>query len=114
MPAYEYWCQPCHRRFERLLPAPEDLIPCPSCGAPSRKLISGFAVMGKAKPGPMRAAWPHSWEATHGGNPEVLKYWQQRIEREMRLEEKYPELKPSLPEATGEERHHHHPHHHHH
>jgi hypothetical protein len=75
-------------------------------------MISGFAVVGRASPGPMRTAWPHSWEATQGGDREVLRYWRRRIEGEMRLEEKYPELKPNLAQGTGEEPHHHHPHHH--
>ncbi len=111
MPAYEYWCQACQHRFERLLPTPEGQMPCPRCGADARKAISAFAITGRADPGPMRSAWPHSWEATQGGNPKVLRYWRQRIEREMRLEEKYPELKPSIHEAPTEEGHHHHHHH---
>lgn len=48
MPLYEYECESCHRRFERIQkfsdpPASE----CPHCGGPVRKLLSSPAIQFK-------------------------------------------------------------------
>jgi hypothetical protein len=98
-------------------------VQCPACGnGETQRLISSFAVGGRVNPGPGRAAWPTSWNDTNGGDPETLRYWRKRIEREARLEEKYPELRdPSLLNGSGtgtlessEHSHSHEEHHHHH
>ena len=48
MPLYEYQCDSCGHRFERIQkfsdPAPDA---CPSCGGPVRKLISSPAIQFK-------------------------------------------------------------------
>ena len=125
MPIYEYRFLDCGEGFSHLaLTSSTDASgqrPCPVCGsAQTRRLMSSFAVGGRADPGPGRASWPTSWDDTNGGDPETLRYWRKRIEREARLEEKYPELRdPSLQAGKGETpsadaEHSHHGHHHHH
>jgi putative FmdB family regulatory protein len=106
MPIYEYRCLACDAVFSRLFRRYADAEPneiCPECGADqTQRLMSMFAVSGRANPGPGRAAWPTSWEDTNGGDPETLRYWRRRIEREARLEEKYPELSdPALRNGSG-------------
>src|SRR6266480_5498359 len=127
MPIYEYRCLECGEVFSHLFLHSTDAAgqtQCSACGSDqTRRLISSFAIGGKADPGPGRAAWPTSWNDTNGGDPETLRYWRKRIEREAKLEEKYPELRdPSLKsdkqETTStvtEHSHHahHHPHDHH-
>ena len=127
MPIYEYRCLDCGEVFSQLILRLVDANgqqSCSACGSgETQRLMSSFAVGGKADPGPGRAAWPTSWNDTNGGDPDTLRYWRKRIEREARLEEKYPELRdPSLKAGTGEAQeaaptehnHHEHAHHHHH
>src|SRR5437762_5666209 len=127
MPIYEYRCLGCGEVFSHLFLHSTDAAgqtQCSACGSDqTRRLISSFAIGGKADPGPGRTAWPTSWNDTNGGDPETLRYWRKRIEREAKLEEKYPELRdPSLKSdkqeitstVTEHSRHSHHSHHHHH
>lgn len=107
MPIYEYRCLDCGEVFSQLMLRSVDANgqqSCSACGSgETRRLISSFAVGGKADPGPGRAAWPTSWGDTNGGDPDTLRYWRKRIEREAKLEEKYPELRdPSLKTGKGE------------
>ncbi len=129
MPIYEYRCQDCGEVFSHLVltsTGASEQIPCSNCGSSqTRRLMSSFAVGGRADPGPGRAAWPTSWGDTNGGDPETLHYWRKRIEQEARLEEKYPELRdpslksgkeettPTVPEHSHHGHHHHHDHHSH-
>jgi putative FmdB family regulatory protein len=124
MPMYEYRCLECGEVFTHLFMTSSGLngqLPCSACGSSeTRRLMSTFAVGGRVDPGPGRAAWPTSWDDTNGGDPETLSYWRKRIEKEARLEEKYPELrdpslKPGKSEAisTGAQLDHHGHHHHH-
>lgn len=126
MPIYEYRCLDCGEVFSQLMLRSGDANgqqSCSACGSgETRRLMSSFAVGGKADPGPGRAAWPTSWNDTNGGDPDTLRYWRKRIEREARLEEKYPELRdPSLKSGKGETQevaptehsHHDHGYHHH-
>src|SRR5947209_12300870 len=107
MPIYEYRCLDCGEIFSHLLLTSADANgqrPCAACGsAQTRRLMSSFAVGGRADPGPGRAAWPTSWADTNGGDPETLHYWRKRIEREAKLEEKYPELRDRSAQAGGGE-----------
>jgi putative FmdB family regulatory protein len=127
MPIYEYRCLTCGdvfaQFFRRFTDAPEREA-CPSCGSTeTRRLFSTFTVAGRVDLGPGRAAWPTAWNDTNGGDPETLRYWRQRIEREARLEENYPELRdparyggaPAAADSpAGEHAHgHEHGHHHH-
>jgi putative FmdB family regulatory protein len=127
MPIYEYRCLECGEVFSHLFLRSTDAVgqaQCSACGGDqTRRLMSSFAIGGRADPGPGRAAWPTSWSDTNGGDPETLRYWRNRIEREARLEEKYPELRDrSLQAGGGEEAiarttehsHSHGEHHHHH
>src|SRR2546430_10435450 len=129
MPIYEYRCLDCGEVFSHLALTFTDASgqrPCPVCGGKqARRLMSTFTVGGRVDPGPGRAAWPTSWNDTNGGDPETLRYWRKRIEREARLEEKYPELRDRSAQADGGEEathaisehshsHSHSEHHHHH
>jgi putative FmdB family regulatory protein len=126
MPIYEFRCLECDEVFTRLFlrsAKASDLVACAACGSDqTQRLISSFAIGGKVDPGPGRAAWPTAWNDTNGGDPETLRYWRHRIEREAQLEEKYPELRDrsllsgeAAPETAvhghshGEHHHHHHP-----
>lgn len=97
MPLHEYACPACVIRFERLyrtfseVPSARD-VACPRCEGPVRRLVSTASLAGHADVGVGRAAWPRSWEDTKGGDPEVLRGWRQRIERETRDEDRSPEL----------------------
>lgn len=101
MPIYEYRCQECGKVFSLLFLRSADANGqerCSACGSgQTKRLISTFAIGGRVDPGPGRTAWPTNWKDTNGADPETLRYWRHRIEREARLEEKYPELAdPSL------------------
>lgn len=130
MPIYEYRCLECGAVFSLFVPhvtAGQEQQFCSACGSQqTRRLVSSFAIGGRARPGPGRAAWPTSWGDTNGGDPETLRYWRRRIEQEARLEEKYPELRTSsLGDGSGQaetpaqvaehslDGQHHHEHHHH-
>ncbi len=97
MPIYEYGCRRCGSGFERFYPTMDRARAarpcCPECGSGEvERLVSEVALGGRVEVGPGRAAYPYTWEQTHGGDPEVLRYWRRRIEKEMREEQNDPEL----------------------
>ena len=48
MPLYEYQCESCAKRFERIQKFSDPPIEtCPSCGAPVKKLVSSPAIQFK-------------------------------------------------------------------
>jgi len=48
MPIYEFECEGCGERFEELVAAGAESLPCPACGsARTRRLLSGFAPPGR-------------------------------------------------------------------
>ena len=48
MPLYEYECETCAQRFERIQKFSDPLVDkCPSCGGPVRKLLSSPAIQFK-------------------------------------------------------------------
>ena len=51
MPLYEYQCQECGDRFERIRKFSDPPLdePCPRCGGPIKKLISSPAIQFKGK-----------------------------------------------------------------
>jgi putative FmdB family regulatory protein len=52
MPLYEYACDACGRRFERLVRTFREEVACPACGSASvEKLLSTFAMAGGGGPG---------------------------------------------------------------
>ncbi len=91
MPIYEYRCD-CGGTAEVLaaLGAPAPL--CPACGAETRKLVSGFAVGGRANAGLSQSRMPQTWKGTYGGNPEYITSLERQWDRRRRLEDHYPEL----------------------
>lgn len=91
MPIYEYRCD-CGGTVE-VLAAPGALAPlCSACGAETRKLVSGFAVGGRANVGLSQSRMPQTWKGTYGGNPEYINRLQRQWDRRRRLEDHYPEL----------------------
>jgi putative FmdB family regulatory protein len=52
MPIYEYACMECEDHFEELVRRDDQVVTCPSCGAPKvLRQLSSFAVVGaQAKP----------------------------------------------------------------
>jgi putative FmdB family regulatory protein len=47
MPLYEYACDACGRRFERLVRTFREEVACPACGSAAvEKLLSTFAMAG--------------------------------------------------------------------
>jgi len=97
VPIYEYGCRRCggvFERFYRTMGQAYTARPCcPGCGSGEvERLVSNVALGGRVQVGPGRAVYPSTWEQTHGGDPEVLRYWRRRIEREMREEQSDPEL----------------------
>jgi len=51
MPIYEYACDQCSARFEKLVPNMEAQVTCPECSAQPRRLPSVFSSPG-ATPAP--------------------------------------------------------------
>ena len=51
MPLYEYQCEDCGERFERIRKFSDPPLdePCPKCGGPIKKLISSPAIQFKGK-----------------------------------------------------------------
>jgi putative FmdB family regulatory protein len=51
MALYEYQCSACGKHTEKRMPMSDALqvVPCSSCGKPARKVIGGFAVVGRAE-----------------------------------------------------------------
>lgn len=50
MPIYEYKCQDCHKRFEKIQKVSDPPCKkCPSCGGKLKKLVSTSAIQFKGK-----------------------------------------------------------------
>jgi putative FmdB family regulatory protein len=47
MPMYDFECTKCGHTFEEVIPISAEPPACPSCGAPTQKMVS--AVFGKVK-----------------------------------------------------------------
>ena len=91
MPIYEYRCD-CGGMVE-VLAAHDSAAPaCPACGAETRKLVSGFALGGRADAGLSQSQMPQSWKGTYDGNREYVTNLQRQWERRQRLQDRYPEL----------------------
>ena len=44
MPIYEYNCEPCSYKFDKLVMSPSDQVKCPLCQGTVKKLMSTFSV----------------------------------------------------------------------
>jgi len=53
VPIYEFECESCRSRFEELVAAGAERVPCAACGSTrTRRLMSGFAPPGRQPRGP--------------------------------------------------------------
>jgi putative FmdB family regulatory protein len=93
---YDYRCADCGERFELSVPSMSSPTPhCPSCDADALvKLVTAVRIGGAATSGPSRSLMPRSWEATRGGDKDVVRGWRDAAVRRERLEERHPELAP--------------------
>ena len=91
MPVYEYVCD-CCGKTEVLAALGAPAPSCPACGGGTRKVMSGFAVVGRADSGLSQSQMPQTWKGTYGGNREYVTGLQHQWERRQRLEDRYPEL----------------------
>ncbi len=49
MPLYEYYCEKCSQRFEKLVSSMQKEAPCPRCSSISPKVFSTFQTTGGEK-----------------------------------------------------------------
>jgi putative FmdB family regulatory protein len=91
VPVYEYHCD-CGETVEALAASGAPAPVCPACGAETRKVVSGFAVGGRADAGLPQSRMPQTWRGTYGGNSEYVTSLQRQWEQRRRLEDRYPEL----------------------
>jgi putative FmdB family regulatory protein len=91
MPIYEYRCD-CGGRVEVLAAFGAPAPTCPACRRRTRKVVSRFAVGGRADPGLSQSQMPQTWNGTYGGNPVYIAHLERQWERRQRLEDRYPEL----------------------
>ena len=49
MPLFEYICNKCHFRFDKMVPRWDARVECPKCQGAVTKLMSSFAVHGSHK-----------------------------------------------------------------
>ena len=86
MPIYEYLCQECSGRFQRLVGGfsdPSDLQ-CPRCGATDvRKAISRFAVMQSEEARLESLADPSSLAGLDENDPASIARWAKKMGKEM-------------------------------
>lgn len=91
MPLYEYRCA-CGAGFEQLMAVTDPVPSCPACNGSPRKLLSGFALGGRASAGLSQAEMPQTWRGTHEGNREYVTQLRRQWDKRERLEERHPEL----------------------
>ena len=86
MPIYEYLCQECHGRFQRLVGGftdPPDLR-CPRCGTTEvRKAISRFAVMQSEESRLESLADPSSLAGLDENDPASIARWAKKMGKQM-------------------------------
>ena len=70
MPIYEYRCD-CGGTFEVLAAYGAPAPICPACGAETRKLVSGFALGGRADAGLSQSRMPQTWKGTYAATPNM-------------------------------------------
>jgi hypothetical protein len=93
MPLFELACRCGAGRVEVLVPTwPPPEQRCQTCGSRMEQVLSPVALGNRVDPGPGRLAWPRTWKDVDGGNPDTLRYWRRRMERDLKAEERHPEL----------------------
>ena len=69
MPIYEYVCDTCQTRFQKLQSMSfEGDMPCPDCGKPSKRAISVFAAVSKGSNGESMSLTSRGCASCGGGN----------------------------------------------
>ena len=86
MPIYEYLCQRCQGRFQRLVGGfrdPDDLR-CPRCGTEEvRRAVSRFAVMQSEETRLESLADPSSFAGLDENDPASIARWAKKMGKEM-------------------------------
>lgn len=91
MPLYELKCAEGHRT--EVTQSFYDEIPlCPQCDAPMTKVLSYFAIQGKATLPAASGAMPQTWRGTYDGNREYITKLRHEADARQKIEERYPEL----------------------
>lgn len=108
MPVHNFRCERCGCRFDQLFrsfaQAEGAVATCPACGTDeTRRLISSVSILKGVTPGVGRAAYPTSWRQANSGDPETIKYWKTRAEREMSQESQDPGLRVEREIAANRE-----------
>ena len=65
MPIYEYLCEDCGTKFEKLVRRPGDAVECPSCG--QNRLKTEFSVFAAHSNGAAKGAASSSFPSCPGG-----------------------------------------------
>ena len=91
MPIYELRC-PAGHHSETLQASTAPLPACPACGAPTRKLPSGFGVGGTASVPPPPERMPQTWKGTHRGDRDYVTHLRRVADARRDLESRNPEL----------------------
>ncbi len=104
MPLYDYSCE-CGQRLEVFVHSVaqrhnEQL--CATCGKAMLRNIGSVSLGGAAVPASARGI-PTSWQALRGAKPDGVGFWRGRVEAQMKIEEKYPELRPSTDPVLAHE-----------
>src|SRR5690348_1959338 len=95
MPIYEFRCQ-CGTRTERFLAssASRDAPwPCQACGKPMRRVVGSVSLGGRPRASQL-TGMPASWRDLGNGDPDTIRHWRKRAERQAALEARNPELRP--------------------
>lgn len=89
---YDFLCKDRHRSSGALESMFDDNPECTQCGSPTGRVPASPRLVGRADPGPSREEMPHSWRGIHGGDPDAVAHWRNKITKREKLEEKYPEI----------------------
>lgn len=86
MPIYEYVCEACHGRFQKLVSGfkPPAELACPRCGsAEVRKAVSRFAVMQSEEARLEALADPSALAGLDENDPASVARWAKKMGKEM-------------------------------
>lgn len=109
MPLYPYRCDDCGLEIEILeaRSRPPEMVTCRNCGGPARRRYTPPAQLGRASVPKTPDAAPRTWEATLGGNRELITAWHRELAAHEALASRNPELAITRNPVRAHEHHHH-------